>query len=486
MSLLPVAPFVDGEFRDSADSSVSAVVDPSTGHQIFTIPTGCDGDVNFAVESARTSFEDGRWSRIPPSERKCILNRLAELVGEYAGELDLLDAQEMGKPVGQGFCNAAAAAGMVRFCAESLDKLNGDFFPSDATSMVVQARVPRGVVGAIAPWNFPTFNALLKVAPALATGNSVVLKPSELSSTSAVKLAHLALEAGLPAGVFNLVPGLGSTVGRGLAIHNDVDMITFTGSTEVGKLMMQYAGQSNMKVVTAECGGKSPHIVFADGVDLDEVAGFIAMLITTNQGQLCTAGSRLLVERTIQSELVEKISAHLSALRIGSAIDPQVEFGPVVSDKQLNRIMGYIESAEREGAILSYGGQRVLQASGGYFVEPTIFTEVPQSSRIVQEEIFGPVLSVTAFDTEEEAVRLANGTIYGLATYIWTASLSTGMRLAKAVRTSVLINSTRPRGEGAGFAASAEPYRQSGIGTESGLGGLESYTRRQTMWFNHG
>lgn len=423
---------------------------------------------------------------LPPSERKQALCRFANLVEREANALDLIDAREMGKPVSLGFCNAAAAAGLVRFNAEAADKVLGDTLPSDATSMVIQRRVPRGVVGAIAPWNFPTFNALLKVAPALAAGNSVVLKPSELSSASAMRLAGLAIEAGIPAGVFNLVPGLGTTVGEALARHMDVDMVTFTGSTAVGKRMLEYAGQSNMKLVMAECGGKSPHIVFADGVDLDAAAQSIVALLATNQGQLCSTGSRLLVQRPIQDELVARITARLEQLRIGDATHADVEFGPIVSARQLDRIMAYIESAPADGARLAHGGARVLRETGGNFVQPTVFTDVPPAARIAREEVFGPVLAVTVFDTEAEAIALANGTIYGLVAYLWTASLATGLRVGKAIRSSVLVNAAMPMGEGAGHALSSEPYGQSGVGVESGIAGLESYMRRQTMWFNHG
>jgi acyl-CoA reductase-like NAD-dependent aldehyde dehydrogenase len=295
----------------------------------------------------------------------------------------------------------------------------------------------------------------------------------------------MGLEAGLPPGVLNVVPGLGETVGRALALHQHVDMVTFTGSTTVGKLIQQYAGQSNMKVVMAECGGKSPHIVFADGVDIDAASESIADLLLINQGQLCSVGSRLLVQRSIEDTMVEKISARLSKVVMGDALDSKTTFGPVASASQCERIMRYLGTAEADGAQLVTGGRRVLRETGGYFVEPTLFRRVSSAARIAQEEIFGPVLSVIPFDDEEEAIRIANGTMYGLVAYVWTKSMATGMRMARGIRSSLLINASAPQGEGAGYVFSSEPVGQSGTGTESGLGGMESYLRRQLVWINY-
>jgi acyl-CoA reductase-like NAD-dependent aldehyde dehydrogenase len=480
-----VVPFLDGELCNSESELDFEVINPSTGQILMAIPSGCEVDVDRAVVSARRAFEGGRWSEAPPSFRKATLHRFADLVMAEAAALDVLDAAEMGKPVGEALFSAAAAAGLMRFYAEGVDKIVGDSYSSDKRSFVAQRRVPRGLVAAVVPWNFPTFNAVLKLAPALAAGNCVVLKPSELSSRSAIRLAQLASQAGLPPGVLNVVPGLGETVGRALGLHMDVDMVTFTGSTEVGKWMLQYAGQSNMKVVMAECGGKSPHIVFADGVDLDTVGDAIARMLLANQGQICSVGSRLLVQRTIEMPLLERITARLKQIVVGNALDPLTTFGPAASARQCARVMRYIDTAQDDGAQLVTGGRRMLQESGGYFVEPTVFRNVSPTTQIAQDEIFGPVLAVTPFDNEAEAIGIANGTQYGLAAYVWTANLSTGMRMAKAIRSSVWINATAPIGEGAGHAASFEPVRQSGLGIEGGLAGLESYMRRQLVSFSH-
>jgi acyl-CoA reductase-like NAD-dependent aldehyde dehydrogenase len=478
--------FVDGSFTKSGSDVTVKVTNPSDGRHCLSIPAGCDEDVGRAVSSARRAHEDGRWSGAAPSSRKKALYRLAELIETNARQLDLLDAAEMGKPISEAACNAAAAAGLVRFYAEASDKVLGDVCTSDKHSIVLQRPVPRGVVAAIVPWNFPTYVAALKFAPALAAGNSVVLKPSEFSSRSALRIAELAIEAGVPPGALNVVPGLGEIVGRALGLHQDVDMITFTGSSAVGKLLLQYAGQSNLKVVKAECGGKSPQIVFADGVDLDAACQAIARGLLINQGQICSVGSRLVVQRSIQKIVVQKIVERFTQVVMGHALNPLTTFGPIASEKQCARVMHYIDTARDDGADLVAGGRRVLRESGGFFIEPTIFCNVAPTARIAQEEIFGPVLSVIPFDDEEDAIRIANGTDYGLMAYVWTASLSTGMRLAKGVRSPVIVNATAPQGEGAGYGFSFEPARQSGIGAEGGLPGLEGYFRRQLIRFNHG
>lgn len=480
-----VTPFIDGKLSKSGKEATLDVINPSNGQVCISIPAGCESDVERAVVSARCAFEDGRWSQVAPSARKKMLHVLADLIDKQATELDLLDAGEMGKPVRETFCNAAAAASLTRFYAEAVDKVMGDVYSSDMYSFAAQRRVPRGVVAAVVPWNFPTFNALLKVAPALAAGNCVVLKPSELSSRSALRLASLSVQAGLPPGVFNVVPGAGETVGRALGLHGDVDMLTFTGSTSVGKRMLQYSGQSNMKVVMTECGGKSPQIVFDDGVDLDAACEKIAQLLLTNQGQICSVGSRILVQRSIEITVIEKITAHVQRIVMGDALEPTTTFGPIVSSRQCARVMQYIQTAEAEGAQLVTGGRRAMQETGGYFVEPTIFRNVSPASRIAQDEIFGPVLSVITFKDVEEAIRLANETMYGLMAYVWTSNLSTGMRMANGIRSSVLVNAVAPKGEGPGHAFSSEPARQSGVGIEGGLAGMESYLRRQLIWINH-
>lgn len=480
-----VQPLIDGSLSDSDSTQTVDVVNPSNGSVLLSIPEGTSNDVNRAALSSRAAFSDGRWSEAAPSFRKRTLQRFADLIEKGSAKLDALDAEEMGKPIRESFCNAAAAASLMRFYAEAIDKVSGDVFCSDSPSFVLQRRVPRGVVAAVVPWNFPTYNAVLKVAPALAAGNCVVLKPSELSSRSAMQLGIWALDAGIPPGSLNVVPGVGEIVGQALALHPAIDMLTFTGSSAVGKLMLQYAGLSNMKVVLAECGGKSPHIVFDDGLDLDEVADQIAGFLVTNQGQVCSVGSRLLVQRSAERRVLGRVVDRLKEIRMGDAVDPNTTYGPLASQAQCARVMGYIENAANEGAQLVAGGSRVRHESGGNFVEPTVFRAVDPNSKLGSEEVFGPVLATMSFNSEADAMRLANATAYGLAAYVWTSNLTTAMQMMKAVRSSVIVNAAPPRGEGPGFAHSHEPRGMSGSGTESGMAGLESYLHRQLVWFNH-
>ena len=484
--MVEVTPFINGEAIASCDDATLDLFNPATGEKSLTMPAGCEEDVNRAVASSRTAYDDGRWSRLPPSQRRNILHQFANLIDQSALELDTFDALDMGKPLSVPLGNAASAANLIRYCADAIDKIFGDVFQSDRSVTITQHRLPRGVVGAIVPWNFPTMNSVMKLAPALAAGNCVVLKPSECSPQSAQRLAQLAIDAGLPPGVFNLVPGKGDTVGRALALHLDVDMITFTGSTLVGKLMMQYAGQSNMKVVHAECGGKTPQIVFADFENLDTVADHVARMILINQGQLCVAGSRLLVQKEIEAPLIEKVAERFKKIVVGDPLDKATTFGPLVNQQQMNKVLGYVDAGQAADAELITGGHRLREGSGGCFVAPTLFANVPMDASIAQEEIFGPVLSCTAFSDVDEAIRLANSTVYGLTSHVWTSSLPTGIKLSQSIRAgTVRVNFVEPTGEGSG-AISTEPYGLSGVGVDNGLAGIESYLRRQVVWLNHG
>ena len=474
---------IDGTWQAPTGEGELTVINPANGAQVARVPAGSAADADRAVVSARGSHNDGRWSNASASHRKAILHRLADLIVRDASLFDLIDAVEMGKPISVQRFNADSAADHMRFYAEAADKLNGDVIPTDGSSLYMLRWTSRGVVAAITPWNFPTFNAVMKVAPALAAGNSVVLKPSELSNLSAIHLADLALEAGVPPGVLNIITGKGEIVGRALAIHDDVDMLAFTGSTQVGGLMQQFAGASNMKAVQAECGGKSPQIVFDDGVDLEATADSISAFLLTNQGQVCSAGTRLLVQRALQDRLQDMLRQRFSQIRPGDPTDPDVTYGPLASRQHFQRVLSHIDNARATGASVITGGSRILSKSGGNFLAPTILGDVRPESAVSQEEIFGPILAVTPFDTVDEAIRLANCTQYGLSSYAWTASVSTAMQLAQGIRSSVVIRHGVSCGTGPGHAWTTEPFGMSGIGAEGGLVGLQGYMRRQAVSF---
>ena len=481
-----ISPFVNGQYIPSQSTTWVDVINPANNTHLCRIPSGNAEDVDIAVAVAKQNFLQGHWHLQAPSQKKAVLLCFAELISSHADTLDALDALEMGKPLSLGRFNAAAAAAHMQFKAEAIDKLESTVLASDDRTLVLQQMMPRGVVAAITPWNFPTFNAVLKIAPALATGNSVILKPSEMSSQSAFKLAELALEAGLPPGTLSVLPGLGSTVGEALALHMDVSMITFTGSSQVGKLMLQYSGQSNMKEVVAECGGKSPQIVCNDGVDLDDVADGVAGSILTNQGQVCSTGSRLLVHKSLQEPLIRKIITRMEGITIGDPLKTTNSFGPLVSEKQIKRVEHFIRTAEEEGADLVYGGERVLTNTGGNYIQPTVFINVDPYDTIAQQEVFGPVLSVIPFETEAEAIKIANATCYGLVCYLWSNNTTTAMNMAKKIPSgAIFINADLPVGEGPGSAFTVEPYGDSGIGVEGGLAGMQTFMRRQLLWLNH-
>lgn len=474
-----ISPFIDGDYVDSASDAVFAKHDPAAGGLLHELPEGSQADVDAAVASARRAFEDRRWQGLPLAERKAILFTLADLVEANLQEIALLDALEVGKPISDALSiDLPLSIGILRFCAESVDKIFGQSSFVDDSSMAVVSRSPRGVIAGSIGWNFPTVLAVQKIGPALATGNSLVLKPSELSSLSALRIAELAIQAGVPAGVLNIVPGIGPTVGNALSLHADVDMITFTGSSATGKRIMQAAGASNMKRMLLECGGKSANVVFPDFEDLDAVAEGVVGRMFWNQGQVCTAGTRLVVHRSIKDRLIAKIVEALDHFRPGHPLDPATSFGPLISEPQMAKVLGYIAQGSAQGARLSCGGERILQDTGGYYVAPTIFDGVTADMAIAQEEIFGPVLSVMSFDSVAEAMHLANATSYGLSATVWTTDVSRMHEAIRSLRVGELSINACPRpSAGATFGSlPLEPHKQSGFGIESGGQGLLSYT----------
>jgi acyl-CoA reductase-like NAD-dependent aldehyde dehydrogenase len=472
--------FVDGRFVPAASGATFECVDPAT-ERVLTRVSACDAeDVDRAVRAARRAFEAGTWARRAPRERKQVLLRLADLIERHALELALLETLDMGKPVrDSSTVDVPGAANCIRWNAEAIDKIYDEVAPTGPQAVVMIRREALGVVGAVVPWNFPLLMAAWKVGPALATGNSVVLKPAEQSPLTALRLAELAAEAGLPDGVLNVVPGFGETAGRAVGLHPDVDAVAFTGSTEVGRLFLRYAGESNMKRVSLECGGKSPNIVMADCPDLDAAAEAAAWGVFFNQGEVCNAGSRLLVAESIHDDFLERVLAVGRTLAPGDPLDPATRLGAIVDRTQMERVLGYVAAGRAEGARLRLGGGRRDVGGRGFFVEPTVFDRVDNRMRIAQEEIFGPVLSAIAFRTPEEAVRIGNDTVYGLAAAVWTRDLNTAHRTAQALRAGVVWVNCFDSGE---MSTPFGGFKQSGFGRDKSLHALDKYTELKTIW----
>jgi 4-guanidinobutyraldehyde dehydrogenase/NAD-dependent aldehyde dehydrogenase len=474
--------FINGRYVDAASGATFDCLSPIDGRLLAKVAATDAADVDAAVANARSAFNKGSWSRMAPAQRKHVLLRFAELIQSQAEELALLETLDMGKPIADSTrIDIPAAARSIAWFAEAIDKVYDEVAPTGPDALALITREPVGVVGAIVPWNFPLLMATWKLGPALAAGNSVVLKPSEKSPLTAIRVAELALEAGLPEGVLNVLPGFGQTAGKALALHMDVDCIAFTGSTATGRLMLQYAGQSNMKRVWLECGGKSPHIIMADCADLDRAARAAAFAIFFNQGEMCSAGSRLLVQESVREEVLAKIAAVGRTLEPGDPLDPKTALGAIVDETQLNTVLRYIESGKSEGARLALGGQRVRKDTGGFYVEPTIFDGVMPSMKIAREEIFGPVLATLTFRTVDDALEIANNVIYGLAAGIWTRDIHTAHRVARALRAgTVYVNCYDADDITVPFGG----FKQSGNGRDKSLHAFDKYVELKTTWID--
>jgi gamma-glutamyl-gamma-aminobutyraldehyde dehydrogenase len=472
--------FIDGRFLDAASGETFACVSPLDGREMVQVARGGAADVDRAVASARAAFEDGRWSRQPPAQRKRVLQAFAASILQHGEELALTETLDMGKPIRFSLSvDVAATARCINWYAEAIDKVYDEIAPTAPSALALITREPVGVVGAIVPWNYPMIMAAWKLGPALATGNSVVLKPSEKSPLSALRLAELAVEAGIPPGVFNVVPGYGQEAGEALALHMDVDAIGFTGSTRVGRRMLEYASRSNLKRVYNELGGKSAFVVFPDFDDLDRAAKTAAGCMFFNQGESCNAPSRLLVHEAIAEEFVQRVVAEAPGYAPADPLNVDTVMGALVDDGQLATVMRYIESGHREGARCAAGGGRARQASGGYYVEPTVFDGVRNDMTIAREEIFGPVLSVIRFRDEAEAIAIANATSYGLQASVWSSNIDRAHRVARSLRAgTVHVNQYDEDDITVPFGG----YKQSGNGRDKSLHAFEKYTELKTTW----
>jgi acyl-CoA reductase-like NAD-dependent aldehyde dehydrogenase len=477
--VLDARPFINGQRNDAKTDATFNALNVTKGETLATLPDCGPEDVDSAVAAARAAFASGIWSKLAPSARGKILRRFGELVTQHGDTLALLDSLQMGMPIGTSSVMAPGAADILVDFADLAEQQANILMPSAPNALIAQVRRARGVVAAITPWNFPLHIALSKIAPALAAGNSVILKPSEIAPLGCLMLADLALEAGLPPGVLNVLPGTGALTGRLLALHRDVDCLTFTGSTATGLKLLEYAGRSNMKQLLLECGGKSPQIVFDDAGDLDGLADALFGGFSWNSGQVCTNGARILIAKKLYPDLVARLIKRVEASTTGDTMDPDTSIGPLAGPAQYARVTSLLASVDASDQLLASG-----QVLGGqlFGVAPRLYAASDPNSKLVQTEIFGPVASVMPFRDEHEAITLANGTLYGLSANIWARDVGVAHRVVQDLRAGfVSINAVANPGSADSRFYSGEPFGMSGFGADGGLPGLLSYTRLQSV-----
>ena len=471
---------IHGQWSPAASGQTLPVVSPIDGCTLCHMAAAGVEDVERAVASARSTFDSGVWSRMAPAERKKILHRIADRIEAQHAELAVLGVRDNGTEIAMAWkAEPGSAAATFRYYAECVDKINGDIAPTPPGTLGLVHKEPVGVVAAIVPWNFPLMIGAWKLAPALAAGNTVVLKPSEEASLTLLRLAQLCLDAGLPPGVLNVVTGTGAVAGEALARHMQVDVLTFTGSGPVGRMLLKASAESNLKRVYLELGGKSPNIVFDDAPDLAQAAQVSAMGIYRNSGQVCVAGSRLLVQRSVHDEFVDRLQQIATRLRVGDPLDVKTDIGAVSSARQLAKNLAAVQTAQQQGARLRVGGQALQPVAGGSYMAPALFDGVTPDMLLAREEVFGPVLAVMPFDDEADAVRLANESVYGLASAVWTGHLSRAHRMVRALKAGVVHVNTYG---GPDITVPLGGVRQSGNGHDKSMHALDKYLDLKTAW----
>ena len=480
-NIIPNQNLLIGEnWVSSKSGKTQSIISPIDGKIISELQVANNLDVNEAVLSAREVFDKGHWSNMPPLNRKKIMLKIAEIIEERILELTVLGVRDNGTEFNMALkAEPGSAAGTFRYYAEAIDKIYGEISNTSSDFIGLIQKEPVGVVAAIVPWNFPLMIGAWKIAPALAMGNSVIIKPSEAASLSLLKLGEICLEAGLPPGTLNIVTGNGKQTGQALARHMDVDVLTFTGSGNTGRQLLEYSAQSNMKRIYQELGGKSPNIIFADTENLEEAAKVSTMGIFRNSGEVCVAGSRLLVEDKIHNEFLKLVSEYSQKLKIGDPLEIENDVGAINSLSQLQSDLGFVEKAKSEGGNIEIGGNRILESSGGFYMEPTIISSVKLDTEVFQNEVFGPILTVTAFSNEDEAIKLANGTAFGLASGIWTSNLSRAHKMVKRIKAGTVFVNTYG---GSDNTIPLTGVKQSGNGSDKSLHALDKFTDLKSVW----